>query len=208
MTAMLLIAIVPLSVLSTQFFGNVERFHTNAMLLAVAIICIGAAAHQAWSANLFTTVSDMFPKKAVASVTGIGAMAGGIGGVLVQQLSGRINDFYRYKGITEAWGQAKLQNLEAMVQKVQNLHLLNKDGVYIDLNKVSLIDLPKDISSKIIAVVGKSDWDILFAIQKNTVQPELGHAYMIMFGICALSYLIAWSIMKVLVPKFMPITDL
>lgn len=208
MTAMLMIAIVPLSVLSTQFFGNVERFHTNAMFLAVAIICIGAAAHQAWSANLFTTVSDMFPKKAVASVTGIGAMAGGIGGVLVQQLSGRINDFYRYKGITEAWGQAKLQNMEVMVQKVQNLHLLNRDGVYIDLNKVSLIDLPKDISAKIIAVVGKSDWDILFAIQKNTVQPELGHAYMIMFGVCALSYLIAWSIMKVLVPKFMPITDL
>ena len=55
-----------------------------ASVLAVAVICIGAAAHQAWSANLFTTVSDMFPKKTVASVTGIGTMAGGIGGVIVQ----------------------------------------------------------------------------------------------------------------------------
>ena len=55
-------------------------------VLAVAMICIGCAAHQAWSANLFTTVSDMFPKKTVASVTGIGTMAGGIGGVMVQLL--------------------------------------------------------------------------------------------------------------------------
>ncbi|HWJ26233.1 MAG TPA: hypothetical protein VNS32_06800, partial [Flavisolibacter sp.] len=56
--------------------------------------CIGAAAHQAWSANLFTTVSDMFPKKAVGSVTGIGGMAGGLGGVLVQLLAGRLTDQY------------------------------------------------------------------------------------------------------------------
>ncbi|HEY0273946.1 MAG TPA: MFS transporter, partial [Chitinophaga sp.] len=65
-----------------------------AATLAIAVICIGAAAHQAWSANLFTTVSDMFPKKAVGSVTGIGSMAGGIGGVLLQQLAGRLNDHY------------------------------------------------------------------------------------------------------------------
>jgi len=98
--------------------------------------------------------------------------------------------------------------MELMVQKVQSLHLLNKDGKYIDLNHVSLIDLSKDSSKKIIAVIGQSDWDTLFAIQKATVQPELGNAYMIMFAVCALSYLIAWSMMKLLVPKFMPINDL
>ena len=80
MRAMLMIAVVPLVVLSTQYFGNVARFGTTAMFLAVGVICIAAAAHQAWSANLFTTVSDMFPKKAIASVTGIGTMAGGVGG--------------------------------------------------------------------------------------------------------------------------------
>ena len=84
MTAMFLIAVAPLAVLLTQYFGNVDHFGTMASVLAVAMICIGAAAHQAWSANLFTTVSDMFPKKAVASVIGIGTMAGGIGGVIVQ----------------------------------------------------------------------------------------------------------------------------
>jgi len=62
--------------------------------MAIALLCIGAAAHQAWSANLFTTVSDMFPKSAVASVTGIGTMAGGVGGVLVQKAAGFLRDHY------------------------------------------------------------------------------------------------------------------
>ena len=48
----------------------------------VCLIGLAAGAHQAWSANLFTTASDMFPKKAVASVVGIGGMAGSIGGML------------------------------------------------------------------------------------------------------------------------------
>ena len=131
---MFLIALVPLTVLSTQYFGNVEHFgNTWAAVLAVATICIGAAAHQAWSANLFTTVSDMFPKRSVGSVTGIGAMAGGLGGVLVQQFAGGLTDAYK-------------------------------------------------------------------------ANPQ--QAYLVMFIICALSYLIAWSIMKTLVPRHQPITDL
>jgi ACS family hexuronate transporter-like MFS transporter len=56
--------------------------------LAVATIAIACSAHQAWSANVFTTVSDMFPKKAVASVTGIGGMAGGLGGILIAWAAG------------------------------------------------------------------------------------------------------------------------
>jgi len=80
MTAMLIIAVCPLAVLTTQYFGDVGRFGNLALVYAVAVICIGAAAHQAWSANLFTTVSDMFPKRAVGSVTGIGALGGGLGG--------------------------------------------------------------------------------------------------------------------------------
>jgi MFS family permease len=133
MTAMLIIAVFPLSVLATQFFANKNIFGGMASTLAVAMICIGAAAHQAWSANLFTTVSDMFPKRAVASVTGIGAMAGGIGGVLVQILAGRLTD--------------------------------------------SFVATPST-------------------------------AYLIMFIVCAGSYLMAWGLMKALVPQHRPITDL
>jgi ACS family hexuronate transporter-like MFS transporter len=94
MTAMLMIALLPLLLLTTQYFGNKDTFGSYASILAIGVICIGAAAHQAWSANLFTTVSDMFPKKAVGSVTGIGGMAGGLGGVLVQLLAGRLTDHY------------------------------------------------------------------------------------------------------------------
>ena len=132
MTAMFLIALCPLAVLTTQYFGNVEHFGDLAKYYAVAVICIGAAAHQAWSANLFTTVSDMFPKSAVGSVTGIGAMAGGLGGVIVQLIAGTLTDTY-----------------------------------------------------------------------KATPQT----AYLIMFFICALSYLVAWAGMKALVPRHQPIRD-
>ncbi|HEY9003741.1 MAG TPA: MFS transporter [Mucilaginibacter sp.] len=94
MTAMFIIALLPLLLLLTQYFGNKAVFGNYASTLAIAMICIGAAAHQAWSANLFTTVSDMFPKKAIGSVTGIGGMAGGIGGVIIQRLSGILNTSY------------------------------------------------------------------------------------------------------------------
>jgi len=133
MTAMFLIALCPLSVLTTQYFGNVSHFGNMAEIYAVTVICVGAAAHQAWSANMFTTVSDMFPKSAVGSVTGIGAMAGGLGGVIVQLIAGDLTDTY-----------------------------------------------------------------------KRTPQT----AYLIMFAICAFSYLIAWTGMKLLVPRHKPITDL
>jgi ACS family hexuronate transporter-like MFS transporter len=95
MTAMLIIALFPLTLLLTQYFGNKATFGDYASTLAICVICIGAAAHQAWSANLFTTVSDMFPKRAVASVIGIGSMAGGLGGVIIQQLAGHLTDYYK-----------------------------------------------------------------------------------------------------------------
>ena len=133
MKALLIIAFFPLVVLFTQFLANKDQFGYMASTFAVAVICIAAAAHQAWSANLFTTVSDMFPKKAVGSVTGIGAAAGGLGGYIISKLSGKLLDAY--------------------------------------------ITTPQT-------------------------------AYLIMFVICGLSYLIAWVIMKALVPKFQQITDI
>ncbi|MFA5832770.1 MAG: MFS transporter [Bacteroidota bacterium] len=57
---------------------------------SVILIGIAAAAHQGWSANIFTTASDMFPKKAVASVTGLGGMAGSIGGMIFAPFIGYI----------------------------------------------------------------------------------------------------------------------
>ncbi|HYG17276.1 MAG TPA: MFS transporter, partial [Ohtaekwangia sp.] len=65
---------------------------------AVLLIGLAGSAHQAWSANLYTTVSDMFPKKAVASVIGIGGMAGATGGMLFPVFSGRILDNFTAAG--------------------------------------------------------------------------------------------------------------
>jgi ACS family hexuronate transporter-like MFS transporter len=64
--------------------------HATSLWVAVAIVSVAAAAHQWWSANLFTTASDMFPRRAVASVVGIGGFAGAMGGVLFQRATGRI----------------------------------------------------------------------------------------------------------------------
>ena len=76
-TSMFIFAMCVSPVIFAQYAGEVS------MWLAVLVIGIAAAAHQAWSANIYTTVSDMFPKKATASVTGIGGMAGGVGGILL-----------------------------------------------------------------------------------------------------------------------------
>ncbi|MBI5474882.1 MAG: MFS transporter [Ignavibacteriae bacterium] len=65
---------------------------------AVLLIGLAGAAHQAWSANLFTTVSDMFPKHAVASVTGIGGMAGATGGMIFPVLTGKLLDVFKASG--------------------------------------------------------------------------------------------------------------
>lgn len=129
MKAMLLIAIFPLVVLAAQPLGHISFW------MPVLLIGVGASAHQAWSANLFTTVSDMFPKKAIGSVVGIGGMAGGLGGVFITKLGGALFDKYKALGHIET-------------------------------------------------------------------------GYTIMFTICAVAYLIAWVIMKSLVPKYKLITDL
>ncbi len=81
-TAMLVCA---LSVVPIIFAANVSN-----LWLAVALVALAAAAHQGWSANIFTLTSDMFPKQAVGSVVGIGGMAGAVGGMLIALVVGEI----------------------------------------------------------------------------------------------------------------------
>ncbi|HMC95726.1 MAG TPA: MFS transporter, partial [Polyangia bacterium] len=72
---------------------------------AVFLIGLAGAAHQAWSANLFTTVSDMFPKRAVASVVGIGGTAGSIGGIIFPLYAGKLLDRFTAAGnVTAGYG--------------------------------------------------------------------------------------------------------
>ncbi len=93
-TSMLIYAFLVLPILFAQYLGAID------MWLAVLVIGIAAAAHQAWSANIFTTVSDMFPKHTVGSVTGIGGMFGAIGGILLSLLVQK-NLFVYYRHINK-----------------------------------------------------------------------------------------------------------
>jgi MFS transporter, ACS family, hexuronate transporter len=68
----------------------VTAARVQSMWSAVALVSLATAAHQGWSANLFTLASDMFPRRAVGSVVGLGGMAGAVGGMLIAKVTGYI----------------------------------------------------------------------------------------------------------------------
>jgi len=143
MKAMLIFAFFPLCVLLAQplayyFEPSMGR---NVAWIPILLISMGCAAHQSWSANIFSTVGDMFPKVAIASITGIGGMAGGLGSLILQKSAGKL--------FTHA--------------ELTNMQFLGFEG-----------------------------------------KPA---GYFIIFCVCAVAYLIGWTVMKSLVPKYKPITD-
>lgn len=87
MKAMLIFAFFPLLTLLAQPLGHISVW------IPVVIIGIAGAAHQAWSANIFSTIGDMFPRSSVATITGIGGMAGGVGAFLINKGSGLLFDY-------------------------------------------------------------------------------------------------------------------
>ncbi len=88
--AMLVFASLELSIIGLQYVSDVW--------VAVALISVAIAVHQAWATNVFTTASDMFPKESVSSVVGIGGMAGAVGGILFPMLVGYLLDTYKVSG--------------------------------------------------------------------------------------------------------------
>jgi ACS family hexuronate transporter-like MFS transporter len=101
MKAMLIFAFFPLFVLLAQPLGmHFAHLGRNAAWIPVILISIGCAAHQAWSANLFSTVGDMFPRGAIATVTGIGGMAGGLGSMILQKSAGNLFVYAGDTGMT------------------------------------------------------------------------------------------------------------
>ena len=134
MLAMLIFAFFPIAALFAQPLG----VHFNSPWWPAILIGLAAAGHQAWSANLFSTIGDMFPKSTIATVTGIGAFAGGVGSMIIQKVAGNL--------FTHA------ENAGSAFQ------FLGFEG-----------------------------------------KPA---GYFIMFCFCGVAYLIAWVIMKSLVPKY------
>lgn len=94
-TAMLVFALSVTPIVFANYLGQFSHW------FAILIIGLAASSHQAWSANIFTTASDMFPKKAVASITGIGGMAGGVGGILIAKIAGALFDHFKALGSLE-----------------------------------------------------------------------------------------------------------
>lgn len=135
MLAMLIFAFFPLFALFAQPLQGISVW------FPALIIGVAGAGHQAWSANLFSTIGDMFPKSTIATITGIGAMAGGCGSYLINKGAGVLFDY------SAAQGDA-------------------------------------------------------FTFLGFSGKPA---GYFIVFCICAVAYLLAWSIMKTLVPKYKPI---
>lgn len=135
MKAMLLFAFVPLVVLFAQPLGHISYW------IPVILIGFAGAAHQSWSANIFSTIGDAFPKRSIATVTGIGGLAGGVGAFIINKTSG--------------W----------------------------------LFDYAKETQMTFMGFKGE----------------EAG--YFIIFSFCAIAYLIAWIVMKTLVPKLILIKN-
>lgn len=133
MRAMLIFAFFPLLTLFAQPLGVYSYWYP------VIIIGIAGAAHQSWSANIYSTVSDMFPRNAIGTIVGIGTMAGGVASFLINKGSGILFDY----------------------SAATNMQFMGFKGI--------------------------------------------SAGYFIIFCVCAVSYLIGWIIMKLLVPKYKPI---
>lgn len=91
--ALLMFACMEVSVILVQF--------ASGMWMAVALLSIAVAVHQAWATNVFTFASDLFPKSVLSSVVGIGGMAGAVGGILFPVLVGYLLDYYKVLGQLE-----------------------------------------------------------------------------------------------------------
>jgi MFS transporter, ACS family, hexuronate transporter len=89
-TSMFIFALCVLPVTTAQL--------ASSMWVVVFLIALAAASHQAWSANIFTTASDIFPKKAISSVVGIGGMAGATGGILFPFIVSNILSYFKDAG--------------------------------------------------------------------------------------------------------------
>ena len=182
MRAMLIFACFPLLGLLAQPMGAYSAWWP-----AIIIGLLGAG-HQAWSANLFSTIGDMFPKSTIATITGIGAMAGGIGSYLINLGSGNFFD----------WAAGRFYfNNDSFVMTRDNIEKA------FDLAKGTIE--PGTTASEMMQYVTAHGGQVLHDYWAAFGFEGKPAAYMVVFSICAVAYLIGWCIMKALVPKYKPI---
>ena len=183
MRAMFIFACFPLLGLLAQPLGTYSPWWP-----AILIGLLGAG-HQAWSANLFSTIGDMFPKSTIGTIVGLGTMAGGFGSMAINKGSGKFFDWaagsFSYNGNTDIISRENIEKLFDLTKgTIQPGTTASDMAVYITQHGGEVITQP---------------WSAM----GFEGEPA---AYMVVFSICAVAYLIGWCIMKALVPKYKPIT--
>ena len=127
--SLLLFAVFEISIILAQF--------ASSAWVAVALISLAVAVHQAWATNVFTMASDMFPKEAVSSVVGIGGMAGAVGGILFPMLVGYLLDSYKAAGNLSG-GYNVLFTVCGFTYLIalSIIHYLTRDGRKVELAEI------------------------------------------------------------------------
>ena len=127
--ALLIFAILELTIILAQF--------AKGPWVAVGLLSIAVAAHQAWAANVFTLASDMFPSQVVSSVVGIGGMAGALGGILFPMFIGSVLDSYKALGNINA-GYNLIFTICGCTYLIALLiiHLLTRNKVKVKLEEI------------------------------------------------------------------------
>ncbi len=157
MRAIFIFACLPLLALGAQPLGAMSAW------FPAILIGIACAGHQAWSANVYSVVGDMFPKSSIATLTGIAQFAAGLGSFMVNKCAGKL--FSYAAGTT-------------MV-----------DGKEVEMTK-DLLAAGAQYARPAMEFLG------------YTGKPA---GYCIVFGYCAVAYIIGWMCMKALVPKYSPV---
>ena len=209
MIAMFIFACFPLLALGAQPLGAFSAWWP-AILIGFA--CAG---HQAWSANMYSVVGDMFPKSTIGTLTGIAQFAAGCGSFLVNKCAGKL--------FTVAAGSFTIAGSEKPIElaPVQIAKAFVPDGVNIpvgaDVETIvkAIENAGQQVPDVIAAVnhVGVSATDMVAAVANagGTMVSDpmtfLGFVgkpagYCIVFGYCAVAYIVGWCFMKGLVPHY------
>ena len=209
MVAMFLFACLPLLAIGAQPLGAYSAWWP------AVLIGLACAGHQAWSANIYSVVGDMFPKSTIGTLTGIAQFAAGCGSFLVNKCAGKLFT-YAAGGFTAPGG--------GKIVELSPIHIAKAflpDGVAIpagaDLDAITgaIVKSGQQVPDVIQAVsrIGVSANDMVAAVVNagGTVVSDpmafMGFTgkpagYCIVFGYCAVAYMLGWLCMKALVPKY------
>lgn len=209
MLAMFIFACFPLLALGAQPLGAYSAWWP------AVLIGLACAGHQAWSANVYSVVGDMFPKSTIGTLTGIAQFAAGCGSFLINKGSGKLFTYaagsFTLPGKTEAVELSRVAIANAFVPEGVTVPIgADVEGICNAITQAGG-QIPSVIES--VRQVGVSATDMVNAVVNAgatvTANPMtfMGFTgkpagYLLVFGYCAIAYIVGWTIMKTLVPHY------